>query len=57
MNHAIVDTVVTHTVRGSDLDELNNFAQWHIAEGYQAAEPWAALGNVWMLQCAAVGRR
>ncbi|WP_280387257.1 hypothetical protein [Nocardia wallacei] len=44
-----MDAVVTHTVHGSDREELAGFAARHLADGYQAAEPWSAGENLWVL--------
>ncbi|WP_280266106.1 hypothetical protein [Nocardia wallacei] len=49
MKHVIVDTVVIHTVRGSDLDTLTGFATRHTADGYEATEPRAVRENEWAL--------
>ncbi|GAB2709522.1 hypothetical protein [Nocardia thraciensis] len=47
--YAVVDAVVTHTVRGSDLGVLTDFAARHIADGYEAIEPLAVRENLWEL--------
>ncbi|WP_280272597.1 hypothetical protein [Nocardia wallacei] len=42
-------TSVTHVVRGSDLGVLTDFAARHVADGYQATEPWAVGESGWVL--------
>ncbi|MFF0492906.1 hypothetical protein ACFYTQ_28090 [Nocardia sp. NPDC004068] len=47
MNSAIVDTIVSHMVRGDDLGVLTDFAARHVTHGYETSGPWEAGEGRW----------
>ncbi len=49
MKHALADTVISHSVRSSDLDVLKGFSATQVADGYQATEPFAAHDDTWVI--------